>query len=411
MPKIPESAEYVKRVVTPRELGWQGKWLAVEEVFNHYYYKLDLEALRIALSIYVAHTHLKEPPVWSFLVGPSSTGKSEIIRAVSCLPSTHAVDTIRRNSLLSGFGEKNGLLHSLHKRQGMLLMSDFSTFLHSHPTDRLEVQGQLRTLFDGYLSRPVGNKKESITWRGKVSILAACTPALERYWGLTTDLGERFLYVQMKYPQGKEEESKAMDMAIKQLGKEVDMRNDITEVIRDYVDVDSLEHLAVDSISKTNKAIARMISKVRQFVAREALGYGGKMVISGVDKPEMSGRLAKSLTQVATAHAMLNRRDSIQEEDLKLLRRVAVDTLPGKRWQIIYHLYMAEDFTLDIYALMQKTRLSRTALRYHLDNLEIMRVLNIQKGEAGGAVGKREKTEITLGNDMIEMIEDAFPAG
>lgn len=158
----------------------QAQLLQLKEFLERYYFEPDIRALTVALSIYCAHTSLQDDPVWSFFVGPSGGQKtSVIIRGLSFLPNTHVVDSLGLGSFLSGYGSRNGILQRM--TNGMILFPDFSTFLGLKPEVRTELQAQLRSMYEGRLVKVVGSKDKEIVWKGKVSIIAACTEAIERY--------------------------------------------------------------------------------------------------------------------------------------------------------------------------------------------------------------------------------------
>ena len=191
-----------KPAPTELELRKKSEWFAIRDHLTTWYAQPDLECLRAAMSVYQSH-FANDSPIWMFLLGPPSTGKSELcIYPLTSQEQTVQVSTITESSFISAFDPKCGILPNLHgkPKNGVLLFSDFSNFLALTPEVRSKLQAQMREIYDGQYQKHAGNQKSAIEWEGKVSLLAACTPDLERYWTLENSLGDRFLQIRLKPP-------------------------------------------------------------------------------------------------------------------------------------------------------------------------------------------------------------------
>lgn len=169
----------------------------------------------------VAANMLSGAPVWVMLVGVPSSGRTIMLETLADVPRVHIVGAIKGPSaLLSGTGQKDksktatgGILRQIGSC-GMLVMKDFTSML-SLPREPLgEAIGALREIYDGRWSRPLGTDGGKILeWKGRVGFLGACTPAIDRHYSVTGELGERWVYYRYPDTDGYGETIKALGNA------------------------------------------------------------------------------------------------------------------------------------------------------------------------------------------------------
>src|SRR5882724_8917303 len=179
----------------------------------------DLDALRAVLS--VAHSHYDEgDPVWAFVIGASGSGKTSIcINAISQWPKVLIMSDITPKAFLPGGkdGYTVGILETMGK-SGILAFKDFTTILSQRDDDRRVISSQLREIWDGSFSRNSGARRAD--WQGKVTVIAAVTPAIERSWSVGRELGERFMQIRWNSPR---DSVKTARMAADQKGSETNI--------------------------------------------------------------------------------------------------------------------------------------------------------------------------------------------
>src|SRR5215831_18406045 len=91
---------------------------------------------------------------------------------------------------------------------------------------RAKILAQLREIHDGMFKRDFGTGETKI-WKGRVTIIAAVTPVLDRHSSIFSTLGERFLQVRSHRPDSEE----AGQWAIRQQGHEEEIRRECGRVI------------------------------------------------------------------------------------------------------------------------------------------------------------------------------------
>jgi hypothetical protein len=313
------------------------EWEAILNHLNTWYYKPDTDALLIALSTYVSHFTLTENAVWTFIIGPSGTGKTQIAcAALECLPSTTSISDLSTNAFVSGLpGKKGGnsLLHNLQKigkdptqTHGVLIFKDFTSIISKRPEVKAELMGQLRQIWDGHFHSIKGTK--TIEWKGKVTIIAAVTPAIERAWAVQRELGERF--VQVRWPR--EDGIETANYAGKHIDN-VNITKDFQTKIKQFVDISTVMDTKVELPSILDFSYAAEIAAIlRGTVIRDTTGI---RTIIDVPQFEAPTRLVKSMILIAMNHARLFRRNECNIVDINIGKRIAIDSIPISRLKII----------------------------------------------------------------------------
>ena len=354
------------------------QWKEIEEFLNTAYYEPDTEAVKICLASYVAHLNLTQNPVWMFLLGAPGSGKTEIaIRSLSYLPNVHEVGDLSVNSLISGFGKgDSGILHNLDKGSGYLTFPDFTTFLNKRPDDRGIIQGQLRSIYDGKWSKKVGTHDDILKWKGKVSILAACTPGLEERWGVNHDLGERFMYLRWREPR----DAKATLLhAVNGLTKREGNYRTFRRLIREYVDVKTLgtsNEIFSKQIADTRVPdIALLVAKLRTSIKRDL--YSKQ--ITSIEATEVPTRITFAMWAICTASGLLDRRNSLNFKDLRLAYRLGLDSLSSRRWKILEYVAKQKHGECPLVDVREALSIPKTTFKQILEELLALKLIRIYK--------------------------------
>jgi hypothetical protein len=139
-------------------------------------------------------------PVWLTLIGPSSGGKSQIIRpfAKAAPDIIHRVDDMTANTLISGTRGLEGSLLGKIGDFGIISMDDLTVLFSKSPEERGAILSQFRMLYDGRFSKSSGGNKELAPWEGFCGMIAGSTPQIYRVFNDVADMGERFVIYRMR---------------------------------------------------------------------------------------------------------------------------------------------------------------------------------------------------------------------
>lgn len=167
---------------------------------NKLMYLEDPNLVNVVLGSIVANSKQIGDPVWLTIIGPSSGGKSQLIRPFTMAHSEyiHRIDDLTPNTLLSAsLGSEKSLLGRIGK-SGILSMDDLTVLFSKNAEQRGEILSQFRMLYDGQYSKGSGSKAEDVMWQGYLGLISGSTPAIYRYFSEVADMGERFISYRMK---------------------------------------------------------------------------------------------------------------------------------------------------------------------------------------------------------------------
>jgi len=335
-PKMEEASQEIQPL-TEGEKAKNDRWNEILAHLTYWFYKPDMDALAIALSVYSAHVLLDSDPVWLFVVGTSGSGKTSIIcNALACLPSTMLVSDVTPTSFISGRAVKDGgssLLFQLPqigkdkgkknggRTQGVLVFKDFTSILARKYETKQEIIAVMREIYDGKYAPKKGTK--TMDWSGKVSVVAAVTSAIERASEIQRDLGERF--VQVRWPR--EDGVATADKAADQVDHSV-IINKLTILIKNLIGVETLP----TKVSPPDKSLFTHLAELVAVLRGPVIRANGKII--DVPEPEAPTRIMQAMMQITMGHARIFRRGECNERDVKLGRRVGFDSIPLNRLKV-----------------------------------------------------------------------------
>ena len=348
------------------------RWQELTSAVNKWFSTPDLEGLRIILSAVSSHYKPEVEPVWLFVVGPSSSAKTKLgIEPFEKLPQAHVTGALTPKTFLSSYGGKHdsGLLSRLGPTP-LFLFKDFTTFLALRPDDRAAVSSHFREIYDGYIFRDTGAAK-TLSWRGKATVIAACTPALEHAWAIHRDLGERFINVRWRTGPRME----AAERAVDQRAKRDEIRKELQQLVSAFLStgIPKPDAALPQTAKRTIAKLSCMVGYLRARVIRESNRHD----IIDTMEAEGPGRLVQILDSLCRAHAALFGREAVSTADLGLAHRVALDSVPMQRFKIFQAIQRKGP--LGYVDLTIQTSLSNSSLTYHLEEMVAVDVLTKEK--------------------------------
>jgi hypothetical protein len=348
----------------------------------------DLDALRAVLA--VAHSHYDEgDPVWAFVIGASGSGKTSIcINAISQWPKVIIMSDITPKAFLPGGkdGYTVGILETMGK-SGILAFKDFTTILSQREDDRRVISSQLREIWDGSFSRNSGARRAD--WQGKVTVIAAVTPAIERSWSVGRELGERFMQIRWNSPR---DSVKTARMAAEQKGSETEIYCRTKKLCADLFKASAPAKSKSPYFTKALKSrihhLSVAIAQLRTHVIRDT---HGKREIIDLTSTEEPTRISKSLSTIACHHALLFRKDGVDENDLLVSTKVGVDSIPLTRSKVIHSIPL--NAKIDLTTICHFTGMPRSTVLWHLEELTALKVLNGISSRFSDSIDNYEFTE------------------
>ena len=331
----------------------------------------DPGALLVVLATIVAN-RMDLDPVWLMLIGPPSSGKTEIVEALAELPEVHTVSTVTRAGLLAGSPSKNGtggLLRELGDR-GMIIFKDLTTLLSEHASTRNEVFGIMREVHDGRVSRALGSGSgQHLKWRGHVGCIACVTDAIDSHD--MAAFGERWLRYRLAQ-LGPDDRFLAGLSAFNNRARQRQNRETRRRVVESFLS--GLE-LPAEPPALRDAEVDRLIvltdigTRCRSAVERSG-GHHDEITL--VPPPEELPRLMGALSNVSAGLTVIGVAD---EQRWRLLVKCALDGIHALRRRVL-EVLVDEEADLATSTVAGRCGLPHTTARRHLENLTALGVLD-----------------------------------
>lgn len=302
------------------------------------YYKDD-NVIDLALAV-ASSTQTDQDPSWLVFIGAASTGKTELLKAFDNYPNTHFLDRVTPPAFATGFKATKGLLERVNGRKMLLVIQDLSTFFSKSQQETSELFDILRQVFNGKYYNEWGSGKKVI-WQGKFNCLTASTPEIEsRSMG---ELGERFMYYRL-HSNDEDTRNQMKTKARESHGKEIEARKEIKEAIHG-----ALEHIRKSDIKTVRVndemflAIENLVDAITSLRSPVKRNQFRQEQIEYEPMQEGPARMLKMMLNLGQALAAVRGRTDCNEEDLKVLRKIGMDSLPSMRRRVLRSLILNKE--------------------------------------------------------------------
>lgn len=329
-------------------------------------------------------------PIWGFLIAPPSYLKTEVLNFLLECPWSYALTTLTPQALMSGWQPdktgrtKNNKYSLLNEMSGkIVVMKDFTTILQSRAEDRTAIFGQLRSVYDGTFEKGFGMAGR-VTWEGKIGLVAAVTPEIDRYYASNQLLGERCLYYRMEKNDSRRVASKVARTAMRSRSAQAKLK----DLLRRYftffdADITNPDVYRSHNMNERIGALATLCVEARTGVIRSRNDWSN---IEQLPAQEGPGRLTKQLVILGAALSMSRGIHGIDEGVYSILKKVALDMIPEMRIPVMRYLYEKRmeypDRYYSVGEVVFAVGVPDTTMRYILDDLFLLGFL--QRGNPSG---------------------------
>jgi hypothetical protein len=341
-------------------------------MFERCLYLPDADPLHAILATVQAN-RMDGDPVWLMNVSAPGSGKTTLLDPLASLPDVFMVGTMTEASLLSGTPKREaakdasgGLLREVGSR-GLLVLKDFGSILSMRPDSRNQLLAALREVYDGSWTRRLGTDGgRTLTWQGKLGLIAAVTPTIDNHHAITASLGERFLYVRMTVPD-------AHEHARRSIMHKPAMRRELAEAVaaffaRDQPTTAQLEPSDIERLV----ALSTYVARCRSSVERD--GYTREIVL--VPDAEAPGRLAGALGRILTGLRAIGTAD---RDAWRVTQRIGFDSMPAQRRATVDYLAEAGE-AVAFPTVAQHLGLPQTTARRVVGDIAALRLIERTNG-------------------------------
>lgn len=318
---------------------------AIKQKFMEFLTLKDAIVIDIVLGAVIANQFANADSVNLYLIGPSSSAKTEILLSLQGDKRCYILSSLSSHSFISAYKEpksaRTGTEYSLLlklKAEGrnILIFKDFTSILSLNKDSQTEIISQIREIVDGCFVKAQGNRPP-IEWKGKLGFIMGVTPVIDRFHSIHSQLGERFLNYRMDTGSAEDWQNQSFT-AFNSCGIEAIVRPGIKEIVADFLK--QFESPEIASIHFSSEIVERM-HFLAEFVGRGRTGISRDHFhnVECLPESERTPRLMKQFKSLLAGVAIVQNKSTINYGLLKIIRKIARDSIPQHRDVIIKALW------------------------------------------------------------------------
>lgn len=309
----------------------------INDLYKATFYLEDDVVLPFLVALVVG-SKMKSPPVWAYLIGPSSGGKSELIGALAKVPFVSQISDLTVNTFLSGMGGAAGSKSpSLLTRLGpnfVVVMKDFTTILTKNEETQQAIIAQMREIYDGHIVKETGTGK-TLEWGtkdrpNKATFIMASTEGIFKLQDQFAEMGTRAI----NYIMEPQDRMRTTRQALLNSGKIDEAKGRIQDMVKEFV----MEKTAnrPDRLPDIDEALQDEIIEVADFCAlsRSSVARDFKGNKTLALSAEFPMRMAKQMMSIAQYLRYCNEGE-LPDEYRRVVFKVAFDSISKQRRIVI----------------------------------------------------------------------------
>jgi hypothetical protein len=295
-------------------------------VFKKWLHLPEPDVLDVVLAMLAANG-LPDDPLWMYLIGAAGSGKTEMVSAIRGHEDVFWQNDFTASSLCSGLEGKDGKDKSLlPKLDGkVLVVPDFTTVLTTTSDSQSRLYGILRSAYDGTFDKSFSTVGERSS-KSRFGIIFAVTSIIERYFDAHSILGERFLAYRM--PTEEKDRRKMLEKSLDNAGFKDKMRIELADAVLGVLaGVRHYRPKLPPAIRTATMGLAELVSHGRTPVEH----LHNSKLISRPHEIEFANRVVCQLLRLGLGVALLRGKRAVTWAEYKIMRRVALDSIPSDR--------------------------------------------------------------------------------
>jgi hypothetical protein len=333
----------------------------VKSTLRRYFEIKDWQGVELIMASAVAHYLLGEM-LWVRIIGPSRSGKTELLRAIAEHPDCAEIESITPAAIRGGFKRAPKILDRINGK--LVIDKDISSILTSRKDMRNEIFGLLRGIKDGKLTSDFGSDEGYLPQKAKFDWLLASTPYIEQQRHLEGLLGERF--IDLRWIPGDREE-----MAFQAASNNPYLANIRAEL---SVDTLSLMYRARETVKmetyNPSPSDLRAIAKIADItaIARTPIQQDRLGHLIAIPEPEIGTDLAQGFSRIVGGLLLLGLTDF-----KPYIYRLAWDCIPSVRAKILKSLQVKSQTVPE---LAKSTEIPERTVYYVVEQLELLKLVS-----------------------------------
>ncbi len=289
------------------------------------------DMLDLAMAVVLCPALDPESPVWLFIAGPPSMGKTDTARRVKKLAQVVPCDKLTGAGLVSGYKDQRGrratgLLGKLDGKS--LVMSEMSTFFEQGEAIVKKVLGDLTAAYDGQYDNATGmDMDDAVHHVARFGFLGCTTNRhFDSYEHYIRKIGSRFLVYRL--PVLTKAEYASLRAKVSQAIRHPDRRAHSAELTERVI-----RHLMVLWAERANLSADLAAADDRISAMAEVLAAcrGTISDLGEAEQPEGFSRGYQQLRVLGQALAIVRGRPVVGPDELSLLWRVVLGSMAPAR--------------------------------------------------------------------------------
>jgi len=317
-------------------------------------------------------------PIWAYLIGPSSAGKTTLLDPMAGHESIYATDTLTKASLLPGIGVgrptekttrmvvRNSLLKQTDGK--ILVIKDFSPLLTEDYKELKSILGILRSAYDGTFVKNFGSIGR-VEIECRFGLIAAVTDAIDNHLIVDAELGQRFIGYRM--PRISMKEERAICDAVRN-NKQSELNEVLHGAAYEMLDREPKEPSITKKQADTIMYAVEVVALARTAIVRDKYTHD-----ASVARPERTARLYSQLISLAKGVAMARGHRRVMGEDVVFVRHVAAHTLSLNMLRLLNMFLEKEGLTSE--DLIKRFGWCKRTCDEKLDNLRLIGICDVQR--------------------------------
>ena len=327
-----------------------------KSVLDTHFEILDWEAIDIIAGVAAAH-YVPGEMLWMRIIGPSRSGKTEILRALAEHADCEKMEGVTPAAIRGGLRQGTKLLEHLDGK--LVITKEIASLLTTRREDRTQVFGLLRGVKDGELVADFGTEEGRVNQKAWFDWILAATQFIEQQRVLEGQLGSRF--VDLRWRPGDREE--AAYQAAKNNANMQEIRVEVAAAVGAMLDQvkqeSKTEAQLEDADVRTIAAIANLTALFRTPVQRDQ-----RHQVAELPEPEFGTDLAQTFSRLALGLRLVG-----LEDFQSYLERLFWDCMTRKRAAVVKQL--ANGLTR-VKEIAEAASVPDTLAYYELDNLKLL---------------------------------------
>jgi len=390
---------------TQWELYRKSSLFEVYKAYADFYSEICVPIIDFPAVLYLSRVY-ENDFLLGMIVGPPSSGKKMLIKPYAELDDGLLMSAATAKSLQSGYA---GAKDHLRDFQGKCVVTpEMSPFLRNYDNSLEDFYSTIRAISDGAYRKLYGGPKAETEENDiHFSWLIGVTSDWTRYQAFRSQLGDRFLKVNM--PELNEWESATKALEIETSGRHTHLENRIC---------DSIER-AIERIEEQRSNLPKIPRDVGKIIKEEAILTG--LLRTNVNRnrygalesdpsPESPGRLTKQFARIAQLEAEIWGKPEVDCQEIALLNIVRWSSCPKTRAEVFQAaMIYPRGYVFKVKEIMEHVGFSYPTVKRELEDMADIGIM-IDKTEEGS---KYSAPRYQLNGDLFDRLRvlDAMPRG